>query len=98
MSTASISLASVRRTHRTLVGALGEVKSQPDIVIISIMKWSSVSTIMGNTYNVIEQIAGVMDTRCDCLMPARAEYGNRTRLSGLGSPCTTDMLIPQEET
>ena len=24
-----------------------------------------------------------------------AEYGNRTRLSGLGSPCTTDMLIPQ---
>ena len=23
-----------------------------------------------------------------------AEYGNRTRLSGLGSPCTTDVLIP----
>ena len=25
----------------------------------------------------------------------RAEYGNRTRLPGLGSPCTTDVLIPQ---
>ena len=24
----------------------------------------------------------------------RAEYGNRTRLPGLGSPCTTDVLIP----
>lgn len=23
-----------------------------------------------------------------------AEYGNRTRLPGLGSPCTTDVLIP----
>lgn len=25
----------------------------------------------------------------------RAEYGSRTRLPGLGSPCTTDVLIPQ---
>ncbi len=24
----------------------------------------------------------------------RAGYGNRTRLPGLGSPCTTDVLIP----
>ena len=24
-----------------------------------------------------------------------AEYGNRTRLPGLGSPCTTDVLIPR---
>ena len=24
----------------------------------------------------------------------RAEYGSRTRLPGLGSPCTTDVLIP----
>ena len=27
-------------------------------------------------------------------MRRRAEYGNRTRLPGLGSPCTTDVLIP----
>ena len=27
----------------------------------------------------------------------RAEYGNRTRLPGLGSPCTTDVLIPQKQ-
>ena len=27
----------------------------------------------------------------------RAEYGSRTRLTGLGSPCTTDVLIPQME-
>ena len=27
----------------------------------------------------------------------RAEYGNRTRLPGLGSPCTTDVLIPQDK-
>ncbi len=26
-----------------------------------------------------------------------AEYGNRTRLPGLGSPCTTDVLIPRIE-
>ena len=25
-----------------------------------------------------------------------AEYGNRTRLPGLGSPCTTDVLIPRK--
>ena len=24
----------------------------------------------------------------------RSEYGNRTRLPGVGSPCTTDVLIP----
>ena len=28
------------------------------------------------------------------LFRGRAEYGNRTRLPGLGSPCTTDVLIP----
>ena len=27
-------------------------------------------------------------------MVGRAEYGSRTRLPGLGSPCTTDVLIP----
>nr|DAR27163.1 MAG TPA: hypothetical protein [Caudoviricetes sp.] len=27
----------------------------------------------------------------------RAEYGNRTRLSSLGSSCTTDVLIPHKE-
>ena len=25
----------------------------------------------------------------------RAEYGNRTRLPDMGSPCTTDVLIPR---
>ena len=29
------------------------------------------------------------------LREGRAEYGNRTRLLGLGSRCTTDVLIPQ---
>ena len=28
----------------------------------------------------------------------RAEYGNRTRLPGLVSPCTTDVLIPHDPT
>ena len=27
----------------------------------------------------------------------RAGYGNRTRLPGLGSPCTTDVLIPHKK-
>jgi hypothetical protein len=31
------------------------------------------------------------------LMVKGAEYGNRTRLPGLGSPCTTDVLIPRIE-
>ena len=30
------------------------------------------------------------------LREGRAEYGNRTRLLGLGSRCTTDVLIPQK--
>ena len=29
------------------------------------------------------------------VLKRRAGYGNRTRLPGLGSPCTTDVLIPQ---
>lgn len=42
--------------------ALGQVKSQPDIVRSSIMKWCSVSKIKRNTYSGIKQIAGDMDT------------------------------------
>ncbi len=37
--------------------ALGQAKSKPDIVRISIMKWCSVSKIKRNTYSGIEQIA-----------------------------------------
>ena len=29
-----------------------------------------------------------------CFLSLGAEYGNRTRLLGLGSRCTTDVLIP----
>ncbi len=55
-------LVQCKSDAKKLAQELSNIKSSSDRSRQAIMKWSSVSTIMRNTYNGIEQIAGVMDT------------------------------------
>ena len=42
-----------------------------------------------------EFVRGLVNEKRESFLVDGARYGSRTRLTGLGSPCTTDVLISQ---